>query len=503
MVAERAIAWLERQPWLAVAVTLLGAAMIAVTFDPRVSRGGDNALYFALARSLAETGTYRNLVAPGEPFETSVPWGYPLLLALWMRVLGAGYGALTLVSAVAMLVALVAVFRLLEADSPAWAALVVGVVCLDPLVIEYASKLLTEAPYMATSFTALALARRGRSVAAISTLAAVSYLIRPIGVALVVALFAWLGAHRRWRDLVVATPFVVLVAGSWHLRTLLVPSEGENLYVRYFLLESKYQTTAVRVDALGLVARFADNVGTYATEILPRLAIGSDDAWAVGALLVALVAVGFWTSARRMDLTHFFLPLQLGAVFLWLPESADVRYLVVVFPLLLWFALLGARALGERVSGQGALAGFGLLGCLSLVLMDRLTWVLPRAHEIQRGLLAGDTLAGKPAAERSFVELCRWLAEHSDPDAVVASRKARLVWYYADRKAVDLPPTAVPGDLAAFFQRHDVAYVVIDSLPTTNGRTRDRLGDAVRDPASHLVPVFETAHGDSIVRFVP
>ena len=507
--ATRLLVWLDGVPRRTIVAVLLvfAGAMIALTFDPRVSRGGDNALYFALARSLADTGTYRNLVTPGAPFETSVPWGYPLALSVGMRLFDASYGVLTIVSTLSMLIAVLAIFLLIEVDGRGIAFLVGVLVSLNDHVIDYASKLLTEAPYMATSFVALAIAtrRRGSGVTAIvAALVAVSYLILQIGIALVVALFAWLAVHRRWRDLAVSTPIVLAIAGSWHLRNLLVPRDGENLYVHYFFKQSKYQTNSATVDALGLVSRFFHNATAYTFDVLSKISIGEHDVWVVGAILAALIVAGYRASLRRLELAHFYLPLELGLLFLWLPESVDVRYLVVLFPLLVWFAFLGAGAVAERLRpGAKALGIVALFACLAGISVERLTWILPRLHGIQEQILAGDPLAGKPPADLSFVELCTWLRDHADPDAVIASRKSRLVWYWSGRPAIDLPATAVPDEVIAFLAEHEVAYVVVDSLPTTSGRTRKRLEDAISTRPEHFTTLYTTEHGDSIVRFVP
>ncbi len=502
-------------PWLLVVAPVLGAAIGALfLFDPRVFLGGDNGLYWALARSMTELGEYRNLTAAGAPFEASVPWGFPALLAAASLLTGGGYLQMKWVAFVCLIGAVLCLARwgraldgrgLLGFAAAAAAA-------VNVRFLSYGSEVLSEAPYLLLSFGALLafdherLRARWWGIAPTAALAGCAYLVRPIGVSLIVALLAMLVVARRWRDLRTAAVITAALCGSWHVRSLLVPTTEENLYLRWFVKRAKYQTDDSTAGPLDLVDRLVHNSGAYLFEQFPNLAFSREwiDSYAhvVALPLVALGVYGYAVTARSPRLVHVYLLLYLGATFLWLRESVTPRYLVPVYPLLLAFTFTGAASAGARIGPRAVFALpaalFTLIaaaGIQDLVLRSREMWWV-RNH-----VAAGDEMAGRGDSERDFVEMAEWARDHGPEGALFASRKERMIWFYSGHEGFTLEPIDDPIAMLQWLSERRVDFVVVDTLRTSTRTTKRRLDPALQRCPTCFETVFTAKNGDYIAKF--
>ncbi len=521
-----ALRWLDRRPaWtLGIPVVLLGAATAALLFDPRVFHGGDNALYWALGRSLALHHEYRNLVQPGAPYETSIPWGFPLLVAAAMELVPGGtepggYVALKAVPfacAVAAVACLWALLQHLLRGQRGLALLAALLLVLNHRLMCYGSLLLSEAPYLLLSLAALVAyarvhlhgPRRWWSAVPAAALASCAYLVRPVGVALLAALLATLALERRGTALAAAALVIAAIAGSWHLRAALVPSEQENLYLSYAVKRSKHQVTDERVDLAGLVDRVRHNAVAYAGGPLRQLALGgedrdtSDPPWLAIVAVLGLTALGFACSAGRAGPTHAYLVLYLGVLLLWLPEAVRTRYLALAYALMVPLALLGLWRLALAWSPRAA--AWAVVAAASAGLWLTLPPTASRMatlHLVRRAVAAGQEQPGRGTAVRSYVEMCRWIGDHAEPGAVLAARKPRLAYLYSGRSAVRITYASDPDQVYDWLLDHGIDLLLMDDLYTPGGATRIRLGPTVRDHRAHFREVWRTASGDRVLRF--
>jgi hypothetical protein len=513
---QRSRSWLVALPILALAVLLMAEA-----FDPRVYNGGDNALYWALGRSIAEQGEYRDLGAPGQPSETSIAWGYPALLALGMKVLPgggtpAGYTHLKWISFAALLAAFACLWGLLQhllRGHRALAAAVLLLCVVNYRLLCYGSLLLTEAPYLLFSLGALLAFEGYRSRAdarwwgilpAIS-LASYAYLIRPVGAALVAALLGYLLLSRRWLALAVALVVVAGVAGSWHVRCWVTPSDEENLYLSYLVKESKFQAGDERVDAGGIVQRVKSNAYNYARRPLTQLSLASK--WKkpqlhwIAVVMTALIAVGFGVSLARPGPLHLYLPLYGCLLLAWLPESVKDRYLAMIFPLLLALALLALWWLLRRWPSLAAWAVIALVWTM-LVPQVTLTEVkLARCQTVRDAWADGYEHKLRRRSYRSYVQLCKWVGRRAKNGVVLAARKPRLAYYYSGCAAVRVTYAGAPDEVFSWLVENEVDYLLLDHIDTRVTPTRDRMKATLEAYPDHFLQVYETSGRDTVWRF--
>ena len=516
---ERLLTALDRLPsWLVAAILMITTAVVIIlTFDPRVERGGDNALYWSLAQSLAEGRGYRNLVAPGAPFETSVPWGYPALLAIpvW---LGASYAQAKALSLLCMVGAVGAFWGFLRRLLPAQqglAALVGLLLVIDHRVLGYGASTLSEAPYLLFSMAALwtfeARSDQGRGIALPALLAGCAYLIRPAGVSLILGLLFLLALTRRWKDLAVATGVIGLVAGSWHLWAALAPSDAENLYLGYLLKKSKFQADDSVVSPLGMLSRIGGNAAAYTTDIMSRFVLGrtipKHGMGPQAPLFLLALAVGWAAGWKKPRLVHLYLPLYVGVLLAWLPESVNARYFAVGFPLMMALAVVGLWRIGLHWS-RAVASWLVVLSVTTMVIFrfDHLGGEVGWAFNLRARIAAGEPLARYPEEYCSFVDLVTWLGDHSEPGAVVVARKPRLAWYYSGHPAIRVPNGEDPDTLMDWLDEHHADYLVIDRIDDIGGdtpATLERFERLLVEYESRFKVAGLAQNGDRVLQILP
>ena len=515
----RLFRFIDRQnPYLVgiVPLALLVHLMLGA-FDPRVYNGGDNALYWALGRSLATLGEYRNIGAPGAPFETSIPWGYPAMLALGMKVLPDGYVYLKAIPWACMLGAMICLWCFLQhlLRGHRTLALLVMLLCVaNYRLIVYAALLLTEAPYLLLSMGCLLsfewfrqrVPDRWWGILPAASCASFAYLVRPAGVALVVALVGYLALSRRWVALTVTTLVILALPGTWHVRCLTTPSDEENLYLSYLVKKSKWQADDEKVDTAGIIDRVGLNAYNYARRPLTQLSLGRK--WkeprlhpiAIG--LALLIALGFVLSLVRPGPVHLYLPLYTCVLLAWLPESVKDRYLAMIYPLLMALAALALwwllAFLWPRLAPLVVAAAALMLLMPQLRLCDK---KIERCEEIRSEFVRGYDQQFRRKSYRSYVKMCTWLSKQSRRDAVLAARKPRLAYYYADRPALRVTLAVEPKEVFQWLVDEEIDYVILDHIDGRVKPTRDRLKPTINAYPEHFTRVYKTDVRDSVFQF--
>ncbi len=513
--------WLDRWPrWAAIGFPAVVAGIsTSVCHDPRVYHGGDNVLYWALGRSLLEHHAYLNLVAPGEPFETSVPWGLPGLLAGVMALFPEQYGALKLFSWAAMVGAFVALGAFLQhllRGHRGIAMLTLLICALNQRLVVYGGLVLSEAPFLALSAGALLAyeAYRNRwpdrwlGVAPAALLASYAYLVRPIGISLVAALLGALLLGRRWRALAVALLIVVAVDGSWHVRCLLHPSDEPNLYVDNLTRRSKFQEGDETIDLVGLVERLAHNAAAYMDQPMKEMTLSHGYRWLdfqdLATVLLILAAVGFAVTLNRAGPVHLYVPLYLLALLAWLPEVIKTRYLALVYPVLLAWMLLGLWRLLATFSPRSAAVSVVVTALLLMSFNGtRLQQMSPRYAAIRAAHETGYPDAGRPGRVTSYIQMCLWVEESGRADTILAARKPRLAYFYTGRKAVRVPYANDPAEVFAWLVEHEIDYLLLDRIDSATEKTRKRLQPTLDAYPDHFREEFKTSSGDRVMLFSP
>ncbi|MCB1183452.1 hypothetical protein KDM41_08455 [bacterium] len=449
------------------AACLLGAVILALRLDEApVGAATDDAYYVEMARSLAEGRGPVLSLGPGRMDERPgiFPAGFPLLLAPLAAAWPDSLGVFRAVPVLAALALVLLAWWWPPAGTPRPLRLaLVAALAVNPWLLGWAGRILSDLPYAALALASLLAAARGleggrsRPLALAGVLAGAGIAVRTVGWAGVLAVGVVLVAERRTRDLLLflAAALVVLVP-IWLL------TETSPLSAAYVAQVGGLGAETGGRFALGSALLYVVEwpvalvpvFGAPVRDAFVRAGVGivyQLAALAVGVGLMVLVgrAAGrLWRTgpARvRARLAFFFLFFTMVALvnFRGYPTPVQTRLLLPVLPVGAWLVLAGSwdrRPLAALVVGAMVLGGLAHDG-----------WRIARPLGATRN--ADGSGLVDPGAGAGLVR------ERTAPDAVVMCNDPLQRHIHLRRPVVDLP--ADPAGLDAAVARDGVAWLLL------------------------------------------
>ncbi len=512
------------RPAFALAAGAVAALAALLLLTPELgSLGGDNAEYVLLAKSLAAGDGYRSPWAPGETgLHTLYPPVWPLLLSPFVggapgSFLGAHVPLVAAAFAAAFLLC-----RLFERRGlPSWMA---ATAAAAPLLSAYALRctvdLLSEMPFLALAAGALlALEPDGRDaplpprrIAAGAACAALAFLTRTAGLALVIPVVLSLSLDRRTRGPRgwIAAASVAAAAGGWFLYASMNgggPGYGGQLGAGEGIGALASRTwSQLEAVYLPLTPAYLFPHGGPAFRIAGFLL------WGLG---LAAIGTGF-LRRRTGALAESFFLLYLGMQAAW--PFVDPRFALPLAALLPGFAAEGLTRLADRRFPAARTAALGLLAGLLLLpnLAAFATHVHPRAHRPRPAspgahlpAAFADTWAWRDAeyiaagtTRSSFLHACDVirLGEGVFPPGPVMAANPRVAALLTGRRAVQPPRGGTAAETAAAARGAGVALVLVEEF---EGPCSDALRAWCSSGGRDLVEVLALPGGVRVMRVVP
>jgi hypothetical protein len=492
-----------RARWALAALVLLlvhGFLLARVAF-PGPHSGGDNAAYLSLASALASGEGYVELWDPFEPPHAKYPPAYPLLLALLAALGATTWGAFKALSAVLVAGAALLVLAWAGGRRGLGAGLAVaGLAALSAGWIEASRWVLSEPLFLVGVFGALWGADRaglagaggggdegeggpsthGAWTAVAAAGALLALFTRTAGLPLLVALLLLLAWRRRFRALAGVAGVSALPVALWVLRGR---SAGEGAYQDEFWLANPYDPALGTVGVGGLLVRGWTNLRLYAGEVLGGewwggLGAGGGVITALGVtlLLVALAGWGRRLVRREAGLAELFLPLYGGLVLLWPEVWSGDRFVLPLYPLLLFWAgetvawgVGAVRAPGSREPGAFPRPAPATLACGVLAL----ALALPAAASVRgvaetaercRSFTRLDPWGCYAPPLAHFRDAAAWAGVNLPEDAVVINRKPRIFLALGGRPGRVFPFLPEAGPLLELADALGARYLLVDRV---------------------------------------
>ena len=456
--------------WFALGLAVLNLLLAWLAFIPTPHTGGDNAAYIALGRSLLERHAYVSLYDPALPPHTQYPPAFPAILAAAMAV---GFDAWVQLKVLGLLFAAAAVaFTFLWIRRRGRPLLGVGVALLlavSPSVLDQSHWVLSDVPFW--FFTVLALwaferlppALRGRFVIAVAA-AVLAYFTRSAGLPLILAVVGWLGLRRRWKQLAIFAAVLVPLALYWYLRAR---TQGGVDYVGQFWYVDPYAPELGRIGAAEFVGRMGENARNYVRVHLPVLLIGGAPVAmvVVSIALLALALLGWARRVLRPGVAELLLPLYIGLLLVWPAVWSGERFLLPALPLLLFYAgdaiVAGVERLRQR---SGLVAGAAVVAALAAAALPAVSSAAQLGSFCRAQYRGGDAFPCLGPEWRDFFDTAVLSGRILPPDAVILSRKPRLLFGLAGLRGRNYPMSADPAAFFAAAEDAGARYVILDRL---------------------------------------
>jgi hypothetical protein len=512
---------LQRYFWWAliglIALALIGSVIV---FNPVLSTNGDNALYIVLGMSWADGKGNSTICTPGEPANTMVPPGYPLLLAPLIVLFPDQWLPLKWLSMVLFMLSIPAILFMIR-DRGEKLPMAFGVAALAAINVNlliYSSLVMTEIPFLFFSILGLALAQRSlRSGAAamarkekllfgLAVLSLVfAYHIRSIGIVLPVALVIYLLLSKRYRLALVAGAAILLLLLPWALRNA-TGGEGGG-YLHQFVLRNAYNPELGTITAADLFHRITANLKTYGLLVSAQALFSSlspllsfeghaGSLTLLGILVTITVLAGFIVQARNsLSLLEIYTALFLGVCILWPEMWSGMRFLVPIIPLVIYYFLAGMRVFMRVLDAKlFPRAGQLVLTAVLMAVLLSSTWGIARA---------ANRFHRYPAQWENYFTAARWCRQNTDAGSIFVARKPSLFYLQARRKVLNYPYTSDTDEMMSFLVDHGVDYVVVDGF-TWTGTTRRYLMPMIGAYRDRFQPLYRLEHPDTwVLKILP
>lgn len=354
---------------------------------------------------------------------------------------------------------------------------VLSLFAVNLLLIENTHWILTEIPFLFFFLLSLLLFQdsmsRGIRLFLASLAIVMSYYIRSIGVALLIATPLFLIFKREFKQLIFILFLFVILVSPWILRGMMLGEEGVS-YTAYFLLRDPYDVHSGQITFSQSLSRIGKNAKFYSTNLIPKTLFPKSIlpppqkgfSIVLAPLILGVLVLGFVVDLKKgVRLEHPYLIFYSAILLLWPQKWSSPRFLIPILPFLFLYFALGVMRILQVFKGVYPRVIFSLLMFIlfSFHLKTDLQRI-PRNLRMLNAYLKGDLLNGYPSDWRNFFEVALWARENIPEDSVVLSRKPKLFYLYSQRKSLVYPFSMDREEVYRFIRDNNVDYVVVDAL---------------------------------------
>lgn len=473
---------LNTAPWkVALALAAVHLVFAVIAFDPTPHVGGDNAAYMALARSLVERHAYLELWDPAARPHTQYPPVWPAIIAVMSLVGLQGWIALkAAVTAFSVLCIALAYLWLRRTTTPQIAMLAGALLAIAPGVVEQAHWELSDVP--AWAFTMLALwasthlvgaretegeegreTHHGRWLALLVVAATLGNFTRSAGLPLVVAVGAWLGWRRKWRDLAILCAVFVPFAFAWWLRGKMYGAPG---YLSHLWAVDPYQPRLGNIGPMDMVRRILNNLFRYQGMHLPVLLIWNGDRLFLGGVVMVLAAAGWARRLPRPGLAEFWAPFYVALLLIWPATWSAERFVLPMMPLILCYAAEALRDGAVAVGGArlGAVVPAVAAAVLALAAVPGLAHLEWVGQTCSRAYLSGDRFHCMNDEYHDWFTVAAASRGKLPPNSAVLSRKPTLLYILGGYPGRVYPLSANPDTFFMAAREINAHYLIFDRI---------------------------------------
>lgn len=486
---ERVATFIDQHWRVLLALILLTSALfIGLTFDPKVSIGGDDSWYVLAAQDFWN----------GVAFPSWHGSFYSILLSPLIALLGISLVPLKLLSVLFTLVAvwLLAVsFR--KHISPLTWLIGTALFALTPHLVTLASTTYSEPLFLfiqsAIFYTLFAYEaqtgattkQKGLWLLLLAFLTFALAITRNVGYAAFLALLIYFLALRRdWHASALYGAGFILLQVLFSVYRRLVWGVTDASFAGQLnraLQVDFYNASAGQEDLWGMLVRFAQNCKQYLSGHNMQF-VGFPSAtgsWVITLLVVVLLLfflIRTWRRNRVLALLGIYLAAMYGITFITQQVAWNqMRLVLVYFPLFLFFFLDGLHELLKAKN-------FQRLSVLLLILLGiaLLSHIVQNSRNVDiarlRSNLRGDRFAGYTPDWDSYLRMSEWVGKNIPDSVVVACRKPNNSRIYGNRPFFGIfkLPSLDADTVQQFLDSNRVEYVMCGRLRRfTEKRTED------------------------------
>jgi hypothetical protein len=489
---------------------LLGIILAVMSFNARISEAHDDALYIEAGhRYVAEFPNY---------YYTSNAPMYPMFLALLTLIFGTNLIAFKIFSLIFFIIGAVLYYKALDKKVPEILKfLVLAFLCINHLILYYASMTFSEPFYMvmqATFFYFFSKYNFGedpigtnikvdwKKWAILGLLMMFLTLAKNILVFGIIAIAVYFFIRKEYRKMIFAMVSFGIFKALFEFTKSLVWGKSAIQYssqMSLLLNKDPYDASQGQEDIAGFIGRFIDNIGLYLGKRFYQIIGFMDEnysfttryeangeviedtnksVYVLALFIIGLTVYGLYTAFRKKNDLIVFLILFAGIIsggtFVVLQSRWDqARFIMVHMPVFLLGIFYGLYSFFEKNSfNQKIFVAICLLivGSMFLSSFKRASKNVP---VVSRNI-KGDIYYGYTPDWQNYLRCSAWCADSLSKESLVACRKAPMSFVYGKGKtffpiySVIKKDTATqqshPDSALAYFNQNKVTHIMVASL---------------------------------------
>jgi hypothetical protein len=267
---------------------------------------------------------------------------------------------------------------------------------------------------------------------------------------------------RQWQKAALALGGFTLLSLPWFLRNSSIKGSS---YVQQLGMKNPYKPEDGMMGFGDWFTRIGENVSRYTSIEIPytffpeiQVAYYGDDMayyYYLGIPVLALMVLGWFQVAHHRTLLTTYLAATFGILLLWPEVWFGPRFMLPVFPLMMFLVVLGIKGLLEKITKR-ELAIWWLLPILYIYL-PRLAYLNYVAK------------TGTLPEYKTYFNVAEWVQKNTPKDAVIITRKPELFYIYSERACLNYPYIIDHTIFLDSLEAKGATHVVLDQLGYSSG----------------------------------
>ncbi|MBO8130936.1 MAG: glycosyltransferase family 39 protein [Candidatus Marinimicrobia bacterium] len=480
-------------------------AIYSYIFDSKFDLNGDNFVYYFLGKQIASGKGYTVPLQPDNPPAKKFPPGYPVIIALVLKLFGDSVVLLKVLNGLLFLGSILITFLLIKelTGIPNLSFVISILLLLNKFLCRFSTILMSEIPYL--FFTLLSIfilnkvvteerPERSKQFYLIIVTSILAFYIRPVGLSLLVSIILFLLFKKRLKLAVIASAGFLLLYLPWMIRNFIFGIKSR--YFNVIFISNPWRPETGKVSTItDFLNKIVNNFNEIALKgfidvIFPFIKINYNTNSALGILAGFIVLFVIFYGAIKVKKINlfllFYLITNLGILILWHGGNGP-RYVIPLAPFISLCFYFGIFKLLQIVTTSNK--QFYYLPFLFLILVP---FMINSLKEIRL-----QAKSSYPPSYRNYFLAAQYLEKNSPKGAIICARKPWILYFYCKRYIYNYLFTSDDKKLIKDLVDKDVDYVVLDQLGYSS--TYIYLLPAIKKNPTLFKPVLRLQNPDTYV----
>ena len=502
---------------LLVIISFVFGSNYSSIYDKKVDLNGDNIFYYSLGKALSQGDGYSDIINLKKSPHSHFPPGYPFFISKLIKVFPDDIQTVKKANGVLLFLSVVLLFFIVNTTThnSILAFCTSILMSMHKELLHFASIMMSETLFIFLSLLSIFLAILlikgiigGKRpwvawifIVLYGGIVAYTYLVRTMGLSLILALAGWLGIFAivsliRWRKAVkkeetekilpyrqqlwksaVLCLLTVVAVGTaklaWDTRNKNLGVTG-NGYERMFLMKTNNETmqgiedwkTRIKSNTTNFITQWIP-AATYMKKDVEKGHTATTSEWIWGCLLIAVMIGGCLYMNIGGLLMFFYVGMTVGVLILYPEQFGGLRYITPIMPIFIFLLLNGISACIWSIFKIFKVKFPPLLLQSIVVLLVTFISLTPKYAEAQKTYRENAHMTSwfsiKDLNAKYYLEASRYL-DSIPGDVRAVCRKPEITFMFSNFHSTNsFPHYADPDTIYNMLRRDSINYLIVDN----------------------------------------